>query len=161
MEKSINYQYLLENPLQNDSNYVGKMFTENYFGVVDYVDNIMNTQHRTGNYFAKFRNEPDQKMKVLRDFYAEIFDEKIQRQFDIGIITMAHLLLKKNNIKHCILTWDMEFLNYIDRECLVNIDWHQLSSKYPDDLNTLHTSKEGHIEVFNSVLSRLEKNNWI
>jgi hypothetical protein len=155
------YQYLLENPLQNDPNYVGKMFTENYFGVVDYVDNIMNTRHKTGNYFAKFRKEPDEKMKVLRDFYAEIFDEKIQRQFDIGIINMAHMLLKKNNIKHCILTWDIEFANYIDKQYLVNVDWHKLAIDFPDDLNTLHTSKEGHIKVYNDVLNKLKKNNWI
>lgn len=154
------YQYLIENPLSKDPNYIGKMFTENYFGIVDYVDNIIDTPHRTGNYFAKFKNERDDKMKILRNFYAEIFDERIQRQFDIGIINMAHVLLKKNNINHCILTWDSEFANYIDREYLVNVDWHELSSKFPDDLNTLHTSAEGHMVVYNAVINKIKKNGW-
>ena len=154
------YAYLLENPMKDDSKYTGEMLTENYYGVVDYVDNVLDGDRGAGNYFLKFKNERPERMRLLRNFYAELFDDNIQRQYDIGIITMVHNLLKSKGINHLVLTPDGEFTQYIPKENLVNVDWHKLSSKLPDDLKTLHTSAEGQKVVYETVLRKIEQNGW-
>jgi hypothetical protein len=151
---------ILEHPMVNDKRYNGEMFTENFYGIVDYVDNIMTGKRSAGNYFAKFKNERPERMQLLRDYYAEIFDDRIQRQYDIGVIVMAHLLLKKRNIKHLILTYDNDFTFYVPDENLCNVDWGKLSLEYPDDLGTLHTSYIGQEIVYKSIKEKLEKNGW-
>ena len=155
------YQYILENPMKYDERYTGEMFTENYYGVVDYVDNVLDGKRGAGDYFAKFKNERPDRMRLLRNYYAEVFDDRIQRYYDIGVITMAYNLLENRNIKSLVLTYDADFKNYIPDESLVNVDWGILSKKYPDDLNTLHRSAEGHKEVFETIMKKLEKNEWI
>jgi hypothetical protein len=154
------YAYLLENPMKNDPKYTGEMLTENYYGVVDYVDNVLDGDRGAGDYFLKFKNERPERMRLLRNFYAELFDDNIQRQYDIGIITMTHNLLKSKGINHLVLTPDGEFTQYIPKENLVNIDWHKLSSKFPDDLKTLHTSAEGQKVVYETILKKIEQNGW-
>ena len=118
------YPYLLENPMKDDPQYNGQMLTENYYGVVDYVDNVLTQKRGAGDYFLKFKKERPERMKLLRNFYAEIFDDQIQRQYDMGLMVMAHNLLKKKGINHLILTSDAEFTTYISKENLVNVDWY-------------------------------------
>jgi hypothetical protein len=154
------YQYILENPIGNDKNYTGEMFTENYYGIVDYVDNVLSGKRQVGDYYSKFKKERSDRLKLLRNYYADVFDDRIQRYYDIGVITMAYGLLKSKGIKAFVLTYDPDFKNYIPEESLVNVDWGILSQKYPDDLKTLHTSAEGHKEVFESIMQKIEQNGW-
>jgi hypothetical protein len=154
------YPYLLENPMKYDERYTGEMFTENYYGIVDYVDNVLDGKRGNGDYFVKFKNESPERMKLLRNYYAEIFDDRIQRNYDIGVITMAYNLLENRGIRCLVLSYDPDFKNYIPEESLVNVDWGILSQKYADDLKTLHTSAEGHKEVFETIIKKLEKNGW-
>ena len=154
------YPYLLENPMKDDSKYTGEMLTENYYGVVDYIDNVLDGNRGAGDYFLKFKNERSERMRLLRNFYADIFNDNIQRQYDIGIITMAHNLLKSKGINHLILTSDGEFTQYIPKKNLVNVDWYTLSKKYPDDLNTLHTSAEGQKVAYETVIKKIKQNDW-
>ena len=146
--------------MKDDPQYKGQMLTENYYGVVDYVDNVLTNKRGSGDYFAKFKKERPERMQLLRNFYAEIFDDQIQRQSDMGLTVMAHNLLKKKEIKHLILTSDGEFTMYIPKENLVNVDWYDLSAKYPDDLNTLHTSSIGQRVAYENVLNKIKQNDW-
>ena len=108
-----------------------------------------------------FKNERPEKMRLLKDYYYEFFDSRIQRQYDMGVIVKSHALLKNKNIKHYILTHDHEFPLYVPTENLVHVDWGKLSLKYPDDLKTLHTSYLGQIEVYESIMKKLEGNGII
>ena len=89
-----------------------------------------------------------------------MFDDQIQRQSDMGLTVMAHNLLKSKGINHLILTSDGEFTMYVAKENLVNVDWYALSSKYPDDLNTLHTSAEGQKVAYETVIKKIKQNAW-
>jgi hypothetical protein len=95
-------------------------------------------------------------MRLLKNYFLEIFDESIQRQYDIGMITLAHTLLKNNGIKHYILAWDDEFKKYIPNENLIHIDWGELSLKYPDEMGSSHTSEIGQKEVFEKILKKIK-----
>lgn len=156
------YQTLLDNPMKNDIRYKGEMFTENWVGVIDYVDKLNDPKFsikKSGN-LAKFKNESDEKMTLLRDFYLNFFDERIQKHYDIGVITMAHLLLERNHIKHYILIpdWTMDiFGTFILKTRLINIDWGRLSLEYPDVFKTMHTSSKGHQRVYEAILNVINK----
>jgi len=154
------YPMILRNPLQSDKSYNGKMFTENYLGIVDYVDNVLD-KGLDLNYFTKFKNERPERMRLLKNYFLEIFDESIQRQYDIGMITLAHTLLKNAGIKHYILTWDTEFKRYIPRENLIWVDWGELSKKYPDEMGSYHTSEIGHKLVFETIIEKINNTKTI
>lgn len=154
------YSHIIENPMKIDTRYSGEMFTENYYGIIDYVDNVLTGKRGGGKYFEKFEKERPEKLKLLRDYYAEIFDERIQRIYDMGVIIMSHVLLSSLDIKHIILTNNNELKKFISEKNLCFIDWIKLSNEYPDTLNTLHTSPEGHKIVFNSVLNKIKENGW-
>jgi hypothetical protein len=157
------YPYIFDHPMIDDPRYTGEILTENWYGVIDYVENILDKNNNVNNstYFKKFKNERPEKMRLLKDYYYEFFDSRIQRQYDMGVIVKSHALLKNKNIKHYILTHDHEFPLYVPTENLVHVDWGKLSLKYPDDLKTLHTSYLGQIEVYESIMKKLEGNEII
>jgi hypothetical protein len=91
-----------------------------------------------------------------------IHEDSIDRIKSIGLITMAHQLLKRANVKHLILTHEVAYYSkFIDIQNLVNLSWAILCKTYPDDLPTLHTSNEGHVVAFNTVLAKFKEKNWV
>jgi hypothetical protein len=153
------YPYVIDHPMINDPRYTGEILTENWFGIIDYVEKILDKNNNVNNsaYFKKFKNERPDRMRLLKDYYYEFFDSRIQRQYDMGVIVKSHALLKNKNIKHYILTHEVdEFKLYVATENLVHVNWGSLSSKYPDDLKTLHTSYLGQIEVYESIIKKIQ-----
>jgi hypothetical protein len=156
VECRIPYEFL-------DEKYNGSIFTENYHGIFDYVDTFLDKNTGSG-YYARFENERPERARVLKQYYLDIYDERLKRINDMGVITMAHTLLKNNNIKHLILTPDHDFNSFskfISPEANTRMDWGRLSLKFPDDLPSLHTSLEGHIEAAELVTKKFIENNWI
>jgi hypothetical protein len=150
------YPYLLEHPMKNDSRYRGEMLTENWYGILDYVDNFLDRNVGSSTYFSKFKKERPERLRLLKQYYLEFFDSRIQRQFDMGVIVKSHVLLKNRNIKHLVFVEDEEYEFYIPIENRANVSWGELSVKYPDDLKTSHTSWEGHVEIYNTLKSKLK-----
>lgn len=147
------YHDVIDNPMGLDKNYNGTMFTENFFGIIDYVEN----GKKNTPYFEKFKNE-DKKIKIIYDYYLNIFDNSIQRTYDNGIICMSHLLLKEKKIKHIILNEFNDFNGIIPEENLLMINWNEISGEYPDKYNSLHTSEVGQKKVFNLIYKKIEEN---
>lgn len=148
-------------PMENDADYSGKMFTENYMGVIDYWENF-GSKNIPNNYYKRFDNEPKERMKTLYDFATQIHEPRINRIFSIGVLTMAHNLLKNAGINHLIFTQEPNaYANYIQAENLVEISWGQLSLDYPDTIGSWHTSEQGHQVAANRVLEKLKLNGWI
>lgn len=149
-----------EHPMQHRDDYRGQMITENYMGVIDYWQNFA-SQDQCSDYYKRFANEPKSKMQALYNFSAMVHEPRINRIYSIGVLTMAHNILKKNGINHLIFTQEPNaYANYIDRENLVEISWGQLSLDYPDDLGTYHTSAEGHRVAAEAVMAKLKENGW-
>jgi hypothetical protein len=124
---------------------------------VTFAFNFLDRNVGSSTYFSKFQNERPERMRLLKQYYLEFFDSRIQRQYDMAVIIKSHVLLKNKNIKHLVLTNDTEFDMYLPQENLVDVDWGKLSLKYPDDLKSLHTSYEGHIDVYDSIIKKLNK----
>jgi hypothetical protein len=156
------YLQLLDNPMKDDPKYNGKMFADSYSSVINYWENWCSKDKFDYGYFHKFINEPKERIKTIYDFAASVHDDRIERLNSIGVLTMAHSLLKRAGITHLILTHEVaEYNKFIDLENLVHVDWGRLSIDYPDDLPSLHTNFEGHKVVFNTVLAKLKENNWV
>lgn len=150
----------LENPMKNDSDYNGYMFTENFAGVIDYWENFRKDKNPSG-YYERFTFEDDKRIKTLYDYATLIHDSRINRIYSIAVLGMAHQLLKRAGIKHLILTHEVDvYSQTIDLDNLVTVDWGQLSVNYPDKVETYHTSPEGQYIAYESVLSKLQENGW-
>ena len=149
------YQQTIPFYMKNDKDYTGEMFTENFVGVFDYLENFVDTKKHS-TYYTRFDNERPERTNVLRDYYLNISDLRIKRLYDIGMINLAHSLLKENNINHLILTEDSYYEKIIPKEKLVNVSWGELSKKYPDSLKTLHTGETGHKIVYEKIIAKLK-----
>lgn len=153
-------QVLDNHPMKDDPNYRGAMFTENFMGVIDYWETFGKNNKYSG-YYARFQNEPKERMKTLYDFATTIHDDRINRLHSIGVMTMAHQLLKKHNIKHLMLTHEPNnYSKFMDEENLLWFSWGELSIEFPDDLPSWHTSSKGHIKAHDMVLNKLKENGW-
>lgn len=150
----------LNHPLTNDPNYTGAMFTDNLMGVIDYWENF-GSQDTDSGYYARFRTEPKQRMKTLYDYGTTVHDSRINRIQTIGLMTMAHQLLKRAEINHLILTHEPDYyIKFIDSINICELSWGQLSIDYPDDLPSWHTSAQGHQVAYNQILNKLKENKW-
>jgi len=147
-------------PMQDLDDYRGTMLTENYMGVIDFWETFA-SQGRPSDYYKRFDTEPKSKMQALYNFAAMVHEPRINRIYSMGVLTMAHNILKKNNIKHLIFSQEPNaYANYIDTTNLVEISWGQLSLDYPDDLGTYHTSAQGHQVAAQAVMTKLKENRW-
>jgi hypothetical protein len=156
----LTYQTVIDHPMKDNPAYKGKMFTENFHGVIDYWEKF-GSKNKNIDYFARFNNEPPERMKLLYDFAKSVHDEKINRMHSIGCMTMAHQLLKNAGINHLILTHEVaEYNKFMDLENLMYLSWGELSILYPDTIPTKHTSPEGHRFAFLLILRKLIENKW-
>lgn len=142
-------------PLSDNENYTGEILTENFGGVLDYIEIIENNRPHDLDYVEKYKKEPIEKLKILRDFYLYIRDHRIQKIYDDAIISMIHNILKTKNIKHLILLDHNDLDSLIPEKNLIKINWHRLCEKYPET-KWYHTSYEGHIEVFNKIKDKIK-----
>lgn len=151
----------LPNPMADDPDYTGTMYTENYMGVIDFWETY-GKKKKTSTYYQRFENEPLSRMKTLYEFATTVHEPRINRIYSIGVLTMGHELLKRAGLRHLIFSQEVDaYARYIDRENLVDISWGQLSLDYPDDLPSYHTSAEGHKVARDRVMAKLKENGWI
>lgn len=144
------YPTILDNPMKNDPNYTGKMLTESYSSIFHYLDNM------SMRYYTRLSGERIDKVKLIKDYYLNVFDVSIKRQYDIGLIVMSHLLLAKNNIPHLIIHSDNDFPQFVPEKNLLFLHWGDLCAKFPDKIGSYHTSPEGHMEIYDMIIKKLE-----
>lgn len=152
------YIQQLDSPMKDNN---GNMFTDNLLGVIDYWETYGQHDQKNG-YYKRFENEPKERMKLLYDYAISIHHPSINRLHSIGVLTMAHQLLKKANIKHLMISHEpREYEKFMDVENIVDVSWGDLSVEYPDDLPSLHTSAEGHKVAYQIVYKKLLQNGWL
>lgn len=149
-----------EHPMARDSRYTGEILTENFNGVLDYLDLVKNNIPHDLDYVKKYNSEPIEKLKLLKDYYLNFRDVRIQREYDNGVILMAHALLQHRGIKHLILINDNGLDNLIPTKNIMKLNWQEVAEKYPEK-KWNHASYKGHIEVFNMIKDKIQKENLL
>ena len=156
------HQILDQHPMQQDPEYTGKMFTENMRGVVDYLDNFVSRGiDQRGQYYDRLTKEPLLKLKLIKDFYLSVYNERLSQIQSQSLMTMCHALLKNKGIKHVMLIPNTEaYKDLINAENIMRLSWGEITLKYPDQLPSGHADENGHIEAFNFILAKLKMNGW-
>jgi hypothetical protein len=151
---------IIKNPMAANPKYKGAMLTENFRGIIEYWETDRSKNIKLG-YYDRINSEPTERLKLIYDYAISLHEEKINKIQSAGMITLAHQLLKKAGIPHLILTNEPIFyLDFIDAINICEIDWLDLSGKYPDDLPSGHTSPVGHKIVFEKITNKLKENKW-
>lgn len=108
-------------------------------------------------HWAQFeRHEPDARLRVLQNWVADFFSFDIKNEYDIGILTSAHLLMKTNNIPHVFMGHQPDFERLLPEVNYANVDWGYFSREYPDKRNTGHCDYEGHRQVFEIIKPKVD-----
>lgn len=148
---------ILENPMGNDPRYKPILFTENFHGIFDFLS-IKEKGIKT-SYYDRYKDEDINRFTSLRNYCVDAHHCAIQRIYDFGVINLAHDLLVKKGIPHLVFDNFNEMVDIIPKYYRMNVNWGELSKRFPDDIPTSHTSALGHKEVYNSVLKKLSDRN--
>ena len=90
--------------MQDDPNYKGTMITENVAGVIDYLDTfVANGWDQRGSYYNRLVDEPIAKLKLIKDFYVSVHNDKLSQIQSNALMTMSHSLLRNKNLKHLMI----------------------------------------------------------
>lgn len=154
---------LPEHPMQNHPGYKGTMITENVAGVIDYLDKfVANGVDQRGRYYNRIVDEPVSKLKLIKDFYASLYNEQLSQIQSHALMTMAYTRLRNAGLKHLMLLPNPHaYKDLVADENLLYLSWGDLTFRHPDDVNTGHASAQGHIEAFETIMSKLQKNGWV
>ena len=151
-----------KHPMQDEPNYTGKMITENVAGVIDYLDNFLSTgQNQRGFYYNRLVDEPATKLKIIKDFYGSVYNEKLSQIQSNAFMTMAHSLLRNKKLKHLMMLPNIwAYTDTVIDENKMYLSWGELTMKYPDNVGSGHSSPQGHIEARDMILKKLKENGW-
>ena len=155
------HQRFEKHPMADDPNYTGTMITENVRGVIDYLDNYVDKKMYS-TYYKRLHNEPVKKLRTLKNYYGSIHDGNISGIQSKALMSMSHLLLGSNRIKHIIMMAYPDPLHgMVPDENMLKFSWGNLTLDYPDNVNSGHASEEGHVVVKNVLLNKLKENEWV
>lgn len=106
-------------------------------------------------------HEPLSKLKTIAEFYANIIPREMKVAMDLGLICKAYTEAKKANVKCLVIGQQHFFKSFTQEEDFVNHDWFSYAQQYPDEIQSLHASAEGH-KVFSEILiDRITQNGAI
>lgn len=156
------HQVLPKHPMQDDPRYIGKMITENVAGVIDYLDNFISKGlNQRGRYYNRLADEPAQKLKIIKEFYGAVYNDRLAQIESAGLMAMSHILLRNKGINHLMLLPNLEqYTDIVLSENMLRLNWGEITLKYPDQIPTGHATEQGHVEVFDSILAKLKINGW-
>ena len=91
------YHQVIPHPYIDNPEYRGTLNTENWYGVVEYVDKLKQNLDYSTDYYSKFKGD-DKRLLLLREYYLQISDIHIQRKQDCGCLLLSYFKAKKANI---------------------------------------------------------------
>lgn len=146
--------------LQNNPYYEPKILSEQIIGITEFLKLL-----RTGNkhnYYERMHTESVEKLQLIETYYMDIFDTQIKYDYDTGVLMLAYMELKKLGIPTIIFSGDKRFANLVfeERDYFYQ-DWGRLTSLYPDTVNSMHTSEEGHADSAERLIAHLERYNFV
>ena len=160
---SYNTYPLDRHPMQDHPAYQGRMITENVRGVIDYLDNFVDKGYdQRGYYYNRLVDEPVSKLRLIKDFYASVYNEQLSQMQSRSLMTMAHSLLRNLGIRHIMLLPNPHsYNNLVLAENTLGLNWGELTLHYPDTVGSGHASPQAHQVAAAAISNKLKENGWI
>jgi hypothetical protein len=145
--------YIKDNP-----KYDPYILCEQVGGIDDYLKCLTKKSNTDVNYYTRMRQEPIDKLELMRDRHVMCDSYEIKKNYDIGLLVQTYYYIKRKGINCLLLVNDVElFSRYIDSSDLLEQDWAMLSTKFPDKLGTRHTSNVGHRDTADRVIKKIRQ----
>lgn len=152
---------LLPFHLENNINYRPKILSEQMVAIPEYLHHAK-TKGISLDYYKRLHTESADKLELINNYYFNIFDSAIKRDYDIGVLLMAYRIIKNAGINCIICTEEKQFKTLVDDERDYFFpDWGRCTATWPDSAGTLHTGESGHEDIANRLISHIELNNFI
>jgi hypothetical protein len=108
---------------------------------------------------SRFTDKESEKLDTLGEYYSNIFDTGIKKEYDDSLIVTMHSLLKFHSIDHVILTFQPPYV--IDKKNVLNFHWGEFTLKYPDEGRSGHCNEEGNRLAGMQVIEHIKTYNLL
>jgi hypothetical protein len=146
--------------LKDDPKYNPILLTEQITAFKDYFDNFKN---KNSIYYRRLFTESDDKLQLIKEYYTQIWEHPIKRDYDLGLISKSYYTLKKLGI-NCIILSSAKNVpmvyDFIPSEDIVDVDWGELSHLYPDSIGSYHCDETAHKIIAEKLYDRILKNGY-
>ena len=153
------YHQILDHPHKDDPNYTGNLNTENFYGVILFENEYKDLKDKP--YYTKFFGEEYDRIKLIKDYYNEVWDDRIQHKYDISILLYCHTRARKKGVKHLMAVDWPEMEELIEPENYCRLSWGDLALEFPDEIGSMHTSEEGHKKAYDIIMNKLAETSLI
>ena len=120
--------------LKGNPNYRPKILSEQMVAIPDYLHHVK-IKGMALDYYTRLHTESVEKLELINDYYFDIFDSLIKRDYDMGVISMAYRMIKKAGINCIICTQEPLFKDMVDDERDYFFpDWGRCTDTWPDSV---------------------------
>ena len=146
---------------KDNPNYTPKILSEQVVAFSEYLKLAKN--NNKNDYYKRLYTESIEKIEMIENYYFDIFDSRIKKDYDRGVILMAYKILKKQGINCIIFSPDAEYYSVLvdDPRDYCNQNWPELCQRWPDTVNSMHTGDEGHQDTADRLIKHIELNGFI
>jgi hypothetical protein len=140
--------------LQGSGDYNPVILSEQIGGIDDCIKSRKKGTN-VSKYYMRLRTEPTEKLELIRDYFVNIVDDAIKKDYDIGLLLQAYTYVVRKGIDCIVLTHEPKINNYIDDKDIMFQDWYIMSKNYPDTIGSMHTSEEGHRDTADRLVTKI------
>lgn len=124
--------------------------------VSETISNVMHFLEQDASNLENFFTSIKTKLETVEKYYKELYDDEIKQTYDQSLILLMHSELKEAGIPHLIMSPNEYRDRFINKENYFYNNWGYYSQKYPDLYGSGHCTEEGHMEVANKIIKRIE-----
>lgn len=127
-----------------------KLFSQTILDVLAHLNNKV-----SGAMESAYKILPKYKIETLGQYIQDVYSDPIKDEYDVALVARTHLLLKMNNIKHMFLGTPRSKFDFVPDENFCEVNWREISDKYPDEIGSSHCNEIGHEIVRDLILNKI------
>jgi len=141
--------------MQGNQNYEPKILSEQVVALDEYIKlykKATATKNPDANvegipvnlkWYKRMHSEPIEKIELIYNYYMNVVNSKMKRDYDMGVILKTYTKIKKQGINCIILSQDTGYKDYVQNPTDFFFQpWGELTKKWPTPC--LHTGDGGH-----------------
>jgi len=133
-----------------------KLFSQTILDIASHIE-----KNVSGAMPSAYEILPKYKLNALKSYIENLYDDPIKEEYDYGIISKMHLMLKLKNVNHIFLVQFKELFYFLPEENLCEVNWRKISDEHPDEIGSSHCNEVGHEIAAQIILDHLPKRKLI